>query len=192
MTLAERKKTRIRDRLVAHMCKKRVSREIQMKEASEQTLAKALAYAQQAEEVEDQAAAQGRSAAASSISKPVSSSAVSHRPGDSGRKQPTQQQPNSGARGSARTVAELMLRVSAQLTASPVMRAASEITLHKCVGPNARYPMSKSLHQCVTVTVKLYSSVLLSQVGLLHRGFLMCELETALYYSSWTPAQMLQ
>ncbi|XP_065195846.1 uncharacterized protein LOC135827245 [Sycon ciliatum] len=93
------KDNRIRDRIVAHMCNKRVSREIQMKEASEQTLAKAPAYARQAEKVEDQVAAQGRSAAASLVSEPVSSSAVSHRPGNSGRKQPTQQQPNSGAHG---------------------------------------------------------------------------------------------
>ena len=178
------KDNRIRDRIVAHMSNKRVSREIQMKEASEQTLAKALTYARQAEKVEDQVAAQGRSAAASSVSEPVSSSAVSHRPGNSGRKQPTQQQPNSGARGEC-------LNCDRAHAQGKCPARGKSCNVNAC-GPNARYPMSPSLHQCVTVTVKLYSSFLLSQVGLLHRGLLMCELETTLFYSSWTQARMLQ
>ena len=49
---------RIRDRLIAHMRDKRVSRELQMKAPSEQTLAKSLEFARQAERVAQQVAEQ--------------------------------------------------------------------------------------------------------------------------------------
>ncbi|XP_065185817.1 uncharacterized protein K02A2.6-like [Sycon ciliatum] len=81
------KDERIRDRFVAHMLDKRVSRELQMKDKSEQTLAKVVAFARHAETVQQQVAAQSRSglAAASSISDDdASASAVqSHRGGRS-------------------------------------------------------------------------------------------------------------
>eukprot|EP00117_Sycon_ciliatum_P001177 scpid20930/ scgid6949/ Transposon Ty3-G Gag-Pol polyprotein; Gag3-Pol3; Transposon Ty3-1 TYA-TYB polyprotein; Capsid protein; p24; Spacer peptide p3; Nucleocapsid protein p11; Ty3 protease; p16; Spacer peptide J; Reverse transcriptase/ribonuclease H; p55; Integrase p61; Integrase p58 len=58
---ADTKDDRIRDRFVAHMMDRRVSREIQMKEDSEQTLSKVLAFARQAEAVQQQVATQARS-----------------------------------------------------------------------------------------------------------------------------------
>ena len=53
---------RIRDRFVAHLRDRTVSQAIQMKDASEQTLAKAIAYARQAEHVAAQVATQAPSA----------------------------------------------------------------------------------------------------------------------------------